>query len=32
MVVLEDKLLVKEGASSLCYFSTGSFLAQLEKE
>lgn len=32
MLVLEDKLLIKEGVSSSCYFSAGSFLAQLEKE
>lgn len=32
MLVLEDKLLIKEGVSSLCYFSAESFLAQLKKE
>lgn len=32
MPVLEDKLLIKEGVSSSCYFSAGSFLTQLEKE
>lgn len=32
MLVLEDKLLVKEGVSSSFYFSAGSFLAELEKE
>lgn len=32
MLILEDKLLIKEGVSSSCYFSAGSLLAQLEKE